>query len=55
MATVAQVANENNLPCIVGESGMVENGGLATYGIDYYNLGYRAGLQAVKILKGDNS
>ena len=53
MATVAQVANENNLPCIVGESGMVENGGLATYGIDYYNLGYRAGLQAVKILKGE--
>lgn len=53
MATVAQVANENNLPCIVGESGMVENGGLATYGIDYYNLGYRAGLQAIKILKGE--
>lgn len=53
MATVAQVANENNLPCIVGEGGMVKNGGLATYGIDYYNLGYRAGLQAVKILKGE--
>lgn len=53
MASVAAVANENNLPCIVGESGMVSNGGLATYGIDYYNLGYMAGKQAAKILKGD--
>lgn len=53
MTTVAQVANENNLPCIVGEGGMVSNGGLATYGIDYYNLGYMAGQQAVKILKGE--
>lgn len=53
MTTVAQVANANNLPCIVGESGMVENGGLATYGIDYYELGKIAGKQAAKILDGD--
>lgn len=52
MATVAQVANENNMPCIVGEAGMVENGGLATYGIDYYALGKMAGKMAVKILQG---
>lgn len=51
MSTVAMVANENNLPCIVGEKGMAENGGLATYSIDYYQLGYMAGKQAVKILK----
>ena len=38
MATVAQVTNANGLPCIVGEEGMVSNGGLATYGLDYYNL-----------------
>lgn len=55
MASVAQVTNENNLPVIVGESGMVNNGGLATYGIDYYNLGYMAGKQAAKILKGKAS
>ena len=29
---------------------MVQNGGLATYGIDYYQLGYMTGQQAVKIL-----
>lgn len=50
MATVAMVANDNNLPVICGEAGMVEAGGLATYGIDYYQLGYMAGQQAIDIL-----
>lgn len=53
MATVSMVATDNKLPIICGESGMVENGGLATYGINYYELGYLAGEQAVKILKGE--
>lgn len=52
MANVAQVTNSNNLPVIVGEDGMCENGGLATYGIDYYNLGVKAGEMAVEILEG---
>ena len=50
MATVGMVANDNGLPVICGEAGMVEAGGLATYGIDYYQLGYMAGEQAVEIL-----
>ncbi len=50
MATVTQVTNANDLPTIVGEKGMVENGGLATYGIDYYNLGVMTGEQAADIL-----
>lgn len=50
MATVAMVATDNNLPIICGESGMVDAGGLATYGIDYYQLGYMAGQMAVQIL-----
>lgn len=33
---------------------MVLNGGLATYGIDYYKLGQLAGAQAVSILKGES-
>ena len=36
MATVSMIATDNGLPVICGESGMVEAGGLATYGIDYY-------------------
>ena len=50
MATVAMVANDNGLPTICGEGGMVDAGGLATYGIDYYQLGYLAGEQAIEIL-----
>lgn len=50
MATVAMIANDNNLPVICGESGMVNEGGLATYGIDYYQLGYMAGEMAADIL-----
>lgn len=53
MTTVAMVANENNLPFIVGEVGMLEAGGLATYSIDYYNLGKLAASQAARILRGE--
>ena len=51
MATVASVATDNKIPVICGEENMVNEGGLATYGIDYYQLGYMAGEQAVEILK----
>lgn len=55
MSAVAQVSNANGIPCIVGESGMVSNGGLATYGIDYYRLGEMAAEQAVAILEDGKS
>ena len=51
MATVAQVAIENKIPTIVGEEGMVVSGGLATYGINYYELGKQTARMAVEILK----
>lgn len=51
MSTVTMITNENNIPVIVGEKAVVERGGLATYSVDYYKLGYMAGQQAVKILK----
>lgn len=50
MATVSMVATDNQIPVICGEEGMVNEGGLVTYGIDYYELGYKAGEMAVKIL-----
>lgn len=55
MATVSMVANENKLPVICGEVGLVNKGGLCTYGIDYYQLGYLAGQQAIAILKGEKT
>ncbi len=51
MATVAMIATEIKLPVIAGEANMVTEGALATYGLDYYQLGYLAGEMAVDILK----
>lgn len=53
MANVASVANANKIPIICGEGGMVDKGGLATIGIDYYELGKQTAAMAVKILKGE--
>ena len=53
MPVIYGVTVESKTPVICGESGMVENGGLATLGINYYDLGYQAGLMGVKILKGE--
>ena len=50
MTTVSMVANENQLPVICGEVGMVENGGLASVSINYEELGRRAGEMAIEIL-----
>lgn len=54
MTTVTMIANDNKLPTICGEEGMVDNGGLATYGINYEELGKLAGQMAVNILKGES-
>jgi putative ABC transport system substrate-binding protein len=51
MATVALVANAAKLPVITGEEGMVQQGGLATYGINYYQLGKQASKMAIEIFK----
>ncbi|MEG0272226.1 MAG: ABC transporter substrate-binding protein [Hydrogenoanaerobacterium sp.] len=51
MTTVASVTTAAKLPVIVGEGAQVENGGLATCGINYYNLGKQTAAMAVRILK----
>ncbi len=53
MPNLAKVAEEKKLPVIAGEPGMVEAGGLATVGIDYYKLGYQTGEMAVRVLTGE--
>ena len=52
MPVVYEVAVANKKPVIAGESGMVMAGGLATLGIDYYNLGHQTGLMAIEVLGG---
>ncbi|MBQ3119773.1 MAG: ABC transporter substrate-binding protein [Peptococcaceae bacterium] len=53
MAQVVTVAEEAKLPVICGAITQVEGGGIATYGIDYYKLGYQSGEMALKILNGE--
>lgn len=51
LESVVAVANDNKLPMMVGELDSVKRGGLAAYGFEYFDIGYQAGLMAVKILK----
>lgn len=53
MPAVSQITTQNKIPMVVGERGMVENGALASYSIDYYALGKLTAAQAAKILKGE--
>lgn len=55
LEAVVAVANEQKLPLIVGEPDSLERGGFATFGIDYYTIGYRSGEMAVDILTGEKS
>ena len=52
MPTLIKVTNQAKLPVICGEPNMVKNGGLATIGIDYYELGKIAGDMGADILDG---
>ncbi|MHB9145578.1 MAG: ABC transporter substrate-binding protein [Symbiobacteriia bacterium] len=52
-AAVVQLAEKAKLPIISGERSVVDAGGIATIGIDYYRLGKQTGEMAVRILKGE--
>ena len=50
MESVKNIAEPAKIPVICGEGGMVQSGGTASVGIDYYVLGYRAGEMAYEIM-----
>lgn len=50
LESVIGVANEQDVPLIVGEPDSLKKGGFATFGIDYYTIGYRSGEMAAAIL-----
>ncbi|MEK3887578.1 ABC transporter substrate-binding protein [Bacillus sp. FSL K6-3431] len=54
LESVVSVAKDNKLPVMVGEFDSVARGGLASYGFEFYDIGYEAGQMAVKILKGES-
>ena len=51
-ALVGAAAQEAKLPVFWGEGNCVPDGGLASLGLDYYNLGFQTGEMAVEILEG---
>ena len=54
MALVADITWSAGIPVITGAESMVTDGGLATLGLSYYNLGYQTGEMAVKVLQGED-
>ncbi|ALX48657.1 ABC transporter substrate-binding protein [Lentibacillus amyloliquefaciens] len=53
--SVVGVANEQDIPLMVGEPDSLKGGGFATYGIDYHTIGYRTGEMAAEILTGEKT
>ncbi len=52
-AIVGEVAKETKTPIVAGSVEQVDDGALATYGIDYKSLGIQTGKLTAKILDGD--
>lgn len=52
MAQVSEMCNEANIPFFAGADSMVQDGALATYGINYENLGRETAKMAIKVLNG---
>lgn len=44
---------EAGVPVIGSEEGQVEQGAMATEGINYYELGYQTGVMAIKVIEGE--
>lgn len=55
MSIIGEIATEYQLPLVAGAGAMVEDGGLATYGINYTDLGRQTARLALRILEdGEN-
>jgi putative ABC transport system substrate-binding protein len=55
LESVVSVAESQGIPLVVGEPDSLERGGFATFGIDYYSIGYRSGEMAAEILTGEKT
>ena len=52
-AVIGDVVKEKKIPLVAGSTEQIDDGGLATVGIDYKSLGKQTGKMAAKILDGD--
>lgn len=54
MPQIVGVTDEAGIVTVCGEESMVKAGGTLTYGINFYKIGYDAGVMAAQILQGKN-
>lgn len=51
--TIHSIVSEAKVPVVAGEAGICSGCGVVTLSISYYDLGYKTGEMAVKVLKGE--
>lgn len=51
---IGGIVREKKVPVIAGEAGICKGCGVATLSISYYDLGYKTGLMAARILRGES-
>ncbi|MGM0410727.1 MAG: ABC transporter substrate-binding protein [Bacillota bacterium] len=55
LPSVLKVTDEKGIPVFASEGAMVEEGAVATKGINYYELGKKTGNMAIKVLNGEDT
>ncbi|GAB4116339.1 MAG: ABC transporter substrate-binding protein [Candidatus Caldatribacteriota bacterium] len=50
--SIVKVCNQEKIALVVADPSLVDKGALASYGIDYFNLGKKSGEMALKVIKG---
>ena len=51
--TIVDACNKADVPVFTSESGLVSRGAVASYGADFYQWGYQAGMMAARYLQGN--
>lgn len=51
---IGGIVREKKVPVVAGEAGICKGCGVATLSISYYDLGYKTGLMAARILRGES-
>ncbi|CAM3494042.1 ABC transporter substrate-binding protein [Marinicrinis lubricantis] len=51
LEAIVQVANDKDIPIFTNEKDSLARGGVATFSVDYFEIGYATGEMAVEILK----
>lgn len=52
LEAIAKLSRGNKVPLFVGDEGSMRKGGIATYGINYHDLGQKTGEIVARVLKG---